>query len=44
MQFHVEAPALPVLDAVSASLCAACLVKLQPGASSCFGFGSGSGL
>ena len=26
MQFHVEVPALPVLDAASAFLCAACLV------------------
>ena len=46
MPFHVEVLALPVLGAVSAILCAACLVPAQiaVGAGSCFGFRSGRGV
>ena len=35
MRFHVEVPALPVLDAVSAVLCAACLVSAHLNCSWC---------
>ena len=35
MQFHVEVPALAGLDAVSAVLCAACLVPLHLNSSWC---------